>query len=204
MAAVRVADAGEVPALSAALAEAFVDDAVVNWMLPHRTRRVARRKLMFTLELQAYVLPRDGLMFTADDGRGGALVGACLALPPEQWRWPTTMEGATALRWLLTLGLRMPRATRLERALEDRHPGDPHYYIRWVGVRPRLQGRGLGTALLRSTLDRCDGEGLPAYIEASSERSAALYGRLGFEHLGVLHLPDGGPPVWPMRRPPRG
>jgi hypothetical protein len=45
---------------------------------------------------------------------------------------------------------------------------------------------------------------LPTYIEASSERSAALYERLGFVHMDVLELPEGGPPVWPMRRPPTG
>jgi len=56
---------------------------------------------------------------------------------------------------------------------------------------------------MRPTLDRCDGEDLPAYLEASSERSTVLYERLGFVHLGMLELPDGGPPVLPMRRPPR-
>jgi RimJ/RimL family protein N-acetyltransferase len=88
--------------------------------------------------------------------------------------------------------------------MEEHHPAEAHYYIRWVGVRPGLQGHGLGSALMRPTLDRCDGDGLPAYLEASSERSAALYERLGFVRLGVLELPHAGPPVWPMRRPPGG
>jgi hypothetical protein len=54
---------------------------------------------------------------------------------------------------------------------------------------------------MRPTLERCDYEGVPAYLEASSKRSAVLYERLGFVHMGVLELPDGGPPLWPMRRP---
>jgi hypothetical protein len=53
-------------------------------------------------------------------------------------------------------------------------------------------------------LEKADSAGLPTYIEASSERSAALYERLGFLHMGVFELPEGGPPVWPMRRPPAG
>ena len=36
------------------------------------------------------------------------------------------------------------------------------------------------------------------------ERSAALYERLGFVHMDVLELPEGGPPLWLMRRPPPG
>lgn len=190
-------------ALSAALAQAFASDAVVSWLLPQRTRRVARRELMFTLELRTYVLPQDGLVFTADDGRG-RLAGGCLALPPDRWQMPRAVDGRTAVRWLRALGTRLPRASRVQRAMEEHHPTEPHYYIRWVGVRPGLQGQGLGSALMRPALDRCDSGNLPAYLEASSERSAALYERLGFAALGVLELPDGGPPVWPMRRPPGG
>lgn len=190
-------------ALSAALAQAFASDAVVNWLLPQRTRQAARRELMFTLELQTYVLPQDGLVFTADNDHGG-LIGGCLALPPDRWQMPKAVDGRTAMRWLQALGTRLPRASRAERALEEHHLTEPHYYIRWIGVRPGLQGQGLGSALMRPTLDRCDSDDLPAYIEASSERSAALYERLGFVHLGALDLPEGGPRVWRMRRPPRG
>jgi RimJ/RimL family protein N-acetyltransferase len=56
--------------------------------------------------------------------------------------------------------------------------------------------------LLSPTLARCDRDGLPAYLEASSERSAALYERLGFEHVRELRL-AGSPPLWLMLRPPR-
>ena len=204
MATVRPAELGDVPAVSAALAQAFATDPVMNWLLPQRTRPAARRELMFTLEQQTYVLPQQGLIFTADDGHSGGLVGGCLVLPPGRWRMPDTTDGRTALRWLRTFGIRLPRAIRTQRTLQEHHPAEPHYYIRSVGVTPGLQGQGLGRALLRPTLDRCDSEGVSAYLEASSERSAALYERLGFVHLGVLALPDGAPPLWPMRRPPRG
>ena len=158
---------------------------------------------MFTLELRTYVLPQDGLVFTADGGSDG-LVGGCLALPPDRWQMPSTVNGRTAARWLWALGRQLPRVSRAQRALEEHHPTEPHYYIRWIGVRPGLRGQGLGSALMRPTLDRCDSTDLPAYLEASSERSAALYERLGFVLQGVLELPDGGPRVWPMRRPPGG
>jgi RimJ/RimL family protein N-acetyltransferase len=203
MARVRPAAASEVPVLSAALAQAFASDVVMNWLLPQRTRRVARRALMFALELQTYVLPQDGLVLTADGGRDG-LVGGCLALPPDRWQMPRAVDGRTAVRWLRALGMQLPRVSRVQRALEEHHPTEPHYYLRWVGVRSGLRGQGLGSALMRPILDRCDSERLPAYLEASSERSAALYERLGFVHLGVLELPEAGPRVWPMRRQPAG
>ncbi len=73
------------------------------------------------------------------------------------------------------------------------HPaGRAHAYLWMIGVTPARQGEGLGTALIESALDRCDREGLPAYLEASSARSRGLYERLGFASTGrTLRLPDG-------------
>lgn len=200
--AVRRADAGDVPALSAALARAFATEPVVNWLVPQRIRRIDRRELMFTLEMQTYLLPQGGVAFVADDDSDG-LVGGCLVLPPGGWQTPLSVDGRTALRWVWALGTKLPRASRFVRMVEEHHLVEPHYYLRWVGVRPQLQGQGLGTALMQPALEQCDHESVAAYIEASTERSAALYQRLGFVHLGPVQLPDGGPRYWPMRRPPR-
>jgi GNAT superfamily N-acetyltransferase len=192
----------EVPALSGVLAQAFLGEPVTEWMMPQRTRRKTRRELLYRVELQSYVLPQEGLVTTADD-RDGGLVGACLALPPGQWEMPQSVDGRTALRFFRAYGLKLPRAIRTQRVMAERHPAEPHYYVRWVGIRPGLGGQGLGSALMGPALDHCDVERLPAYIEASSEGSAALYERLGFLHQGMLTLPEGGPPIWPMLRPPR-
>jgi ribosomal protein S18 acetylase RimI-like enzyme len=84
------------------------------------------------------------------------------------------------------------------------HPGDrAHEYLWMIGVAPGRQGEGLGSALIGAVLDRCDSDGVPAYLEASSDRSRKLYERLGFELLGSpLTLPD-GPQMFPMWREPR-
>jgi len=68
-------------------------------------------------------------------------------------------------------------------------------------VDPLLQGRGIGSELLRAGLDRCDEQQLPAYLEATSPGSRGLYARHGFEELGVIQ--NGAmPPMWPMLRRP--
>jgi ribosomal protein S18 acetylase RimI-like enzyme len=82
------------------------------------------------------------------------------------------------------------------------HPEEPHWYLPWIGVRPEAQGRGLGAALLLRGLDRVDREGLPAYLEATNRRNAALYARHGFEALGVVDA-SGYPEIIPMWRPAR-
>jgi ribosomal protein S18 acetylase RimI-like enzyme len=97
---------------------------------------------------------------------------------------------------------RLPHAVGLLAAIERRHLRDAHYYFANIGVAPNAQGQGLGSKLMRPTLDRCDKERLPAYLEASSERNAALYERLGFQCTEVLRF-AGSPPLRLMMRPPQ-
>jgi ribosomal protein S18 acetylase RimI-like enzyme len=191
--ALRHATAADVRRLATVLADAFFDDPVFGWLMPEDGRRHARLRRYFAIELLHYTLPRGRVWTTSD------LAGAALSLPPGAWRAParvTMMEGSA-------FGIHLPRAARMGAAMEWRHTRElrePHYYVRDIGVHPDMQGRGLGSALMRPTLERCDREGLPAYIEASSERSAALYERLGFEHIRELHV-GASPPLWLMLRP---
>ncbi len=194
----RTATADDVPNLAAALADAFIDDPVFTWLLPGRLRQESRLRAMFAAEIEQYVLP-NGTVWTTS-----GYDGAVTELPPGAWEMPSSATLTQALQWLRAFGMRLPLATRVQRAMEERHLREPHFYVRTIGVRTGLQGQGLGSALMQSTLGRADSAGLPTYLEASSKRSAALYERLGFLHMDVLELPEGGPPLWRMRRPPAG
>jgi GNAT superfamily N-acetyltransferase len=174
------------------LAEAFFDDPVLGWLIPNDRKRLARLRRFFAIELRHVAFAR-GCVWTTPE-----LTGAALSLPPGAWRVPpraNLLEGTA-------FGVRVARAARFGAAMERHHVREPHYYIRDVGVHPAVQGMGLGSTLLRPTLERCDREGLPAYLEASSERNAALYERLGFQLTHELRV-AGSPPLRLMLRPPR-
>ncbi len=59
-------------------------------------------------------------------------------------------------------------------------PARPHWFLHFLAVRPQAQGRGYGSALLRPMLERCDAEGVPAYLDATSEENKRLYERHNF------------------------
>ncbi len=196
---VRAAAADAVPKVAAALADAFINDPVFTWLLPRGLGLERRLRTMLAAEMEHYVLRNGGTVWTTS-----GYDGAVTELPPGAWEMPMSFTGREALTWMRTFGRRLALAGRAQRAMEERHLREPHFYVRTVGVRTALQGQGVGSALMQPTLDRADSAGLLTYIEASSERSAALYERLGFVHIDVLELPGGGPPVWLMRRPPAG
>ena len=82
------------------------------------------------------------------------------------------------------------------------HPDESHWYLPLVGVDAAKQGLGLGSALLRHAVERCDRDGLPAYLEATNPRNRRLYAGHGFEELAVIRS-GSSPPMWPMLRKPR-
>ncbi len=188
----RMASAGDVKRLKVVLAEAFYDDPIFGWLMPDEQSRLARLRRFFAIQLRHVALTRGRVWTSSEVG------GAALSMPPGKWRTPPRAVLAHAT----TFGLRQPRAARLLAAIESRHLREPHYYFADIGVLPEMQGKGLGSALMRPTLERCDREGVSAYLEASSERSAALYERLGFRLIEELRV-GGSPPLWLMCRPPQ-
>jgi hypothetical protein len=56
------------------------------------------------------------------------------------------------------------------------------------------------TALLAAHHARLDRIGMPAVVEASSQRQRAFYERQGCRVVRIAHLPARGLPLWAMRR----
>ena len=125
--------------------------------------------------------------------------GASLWLPPE------VHPDENALMALLQCTIPKENQQNIFAFVEqmDRyHPSEPHWYLPMIGVDPAKQGNGYGSALLKHALERCDGEGKLAYLEASSAKSILLYQRHGFERVGTIQV-EKSPPMFPMLRKPR-
>ena len=92
-----------------------------------------------------------------------------------------------------------------------------HYYIFLVGTMAECEGRGLGTSIVKYWQEIAAREGVPVFLEASTEYSMKLYLKLGFEIVdeGVIgkgkanrqgEIMKGGEGVrlWPMVWRPSG
>ena len=194
---VRTAGPADLAPLAKAMAAAFYDDPIASWLLRDDSRRMRQLERGFGLFMRRLYLPA-GECYTTEHVAGGALW-----LPPGRWQ----AGPAAQLRLLASLagisGRGFPRFLRYSRLLESKHRREDHYYLPYMGVQPGRQGRGIGTALLRPVLERCDGDGLPAYLEASSPRNRDLYKRHGFEVVEIVELAAGGPAHWLMWREPQ-
>jgi GNAT superfamily N-acetyltransferase len=191
----RKAVTAEAGPVADTLAAAFFDDPVIRWAWHDAGRRRQILPGFFALMVQGSLELDE--VYTTDD-----LAGAALWVPPAALE--VSDEDAAAFAGAVEAVTEefAPAVLELFAVLDDHHPHDPHYYLPIVGTKPEEQGRGIGSALLAPVLEHCDQEGLPAYLEATSERNKPLYARHGFTVIDEVTVPD-GPTLWAMWREPR-
>jgi GNAT superfamily N-acetyltransferase len=195
--AVRAATPEEIPKLAGVLARAFASDPFFAFVTGDAPGREQRMVAGWAGTLR-YASARLSDTYTTDDQAGAAIWIPPAYKPPllDSIRVGPAMARLTGWGRLRAVA---DAVGELERRRHN-HVPEPHYYLSALGVEPGRQGQGIGTALMRPVLDRCDREHIPAYLETATERNVPLYLRHGFEVVEELTLPGAGVHGWLMRR----
>ena len=175
----------------AALTSGFIADPVMRWIYPDPYGYIESfPKLLRVLAGSAF---EDGTAYAADDYSGAAL-----------WLSPGKTANEEAALKIIEETVRSEIRDDLYGMLEQMdtyHPDDaPCWYLPFIGVDVSRQGRGLGSALMKHALERCDKEGSQAYLESSNPANISLYERHGFQVMGRIDA-GSAPPIHPMIRP---
>ena len=195
---VRTVTAADLDAVGAALGRAFADDPVMRVLTPKLEDDERGRRLAPFFRTEAKQRARlDGVWTSA------ANEGAAVWAPPNRWRTSVRDGLGLALPILRAAGLRAIASLGVLQRMEKVHPREPHWYLAILGTDPAHQGKGIGAALLAPVLERCDREGVPAYLESSKVENVPYYERFGFRVTQDLVLPKGGPTLPLMWRDPQ-
>jgi GNAT superfamily N-acetyltransferase len=193
---IRRATPADVPTLAGTLVRAYFDDPVAVWACASDALRPRMLEGQYRTRLRQMLAQQE--VWTTPECSSVALWAA-----PGQWQ-TTFRQDAAQARHLLhpAILVRLPLLAFGLRSLHGRHPHTPpHWYLSLLGTEPELQGHGLGSAVLAPVLERCDSDGVGAYLESSKERNIDFYARHGFRTTGELRLPR-GPKMWFMWREP--
>lgn len=194
---VRIATSTDIKAVAHLVADAFDRLPLTNWLVPDPGERA--RVLPANFEILVEHAIAHGVVHVNDDRTAAAvwLTGAPDGVPEI---------GDYDRRMASICGPYIDRFTQLDEAMHRGHPTGPtHAHLVFLAVAPHLHGRGLGTALLDHHHEHLDQHGVPAYLEASSLASRALYLRHGYQpHGEPFTVADGpNPAMWPMWRHPK-
>jgi ribosomal protein S18 acetylase RimI-like enzyme len=189
---IRRAERQDLSTILDVLGDAFEDDPVMRWVTPKAS--YAR----YAFELTVPFCLGHAHTDIAVDGSGAASwlpPGVRLASPIRPavvWHGLREYGPASLLRALATL-----------LQTQKRHPDDDYYYLFTIGALRSARGRGVGSALMREGLARCDETHMPAYLESSNVKNLSFYRKHGFEVVDELELAMNGPTLWLMWRPAR-
>jgi GNAT superfamily N-acetyltransferase len=189
----RLASNADVAQLANTFAAAFVDDPMIRWPMPPTFDLEACERFFAVLvgdyiDLKVIWLLEDGLAAAAWlDPVATAKFGEYDLKTRELINPMTDDNGERYGKFWDWLGS---------------HIGDdPCWFLDMLAVHPTRQRQGLGGALLRHGLALAERDGLPAILETSQRANVAYYQAYGFELVDEATSPDGGPPIWFMRKP---
>lgn len=193
---VRPASREDFPELASLLVRSFENDPFHRWLFPDERTRPGRQRQLFERLLTLY--DRHGIVQTTEDKAGVAMWD-----PPRDER-PALAEVLGFLVHVLPVfRWRLLAVAQGMAPMAGLHPEEPHWYLSVLGSDPSRQRSGVGHALLRSVLERCDRDGDTAYLESSRLQNVTYYERFGFEMVAPLPMPHGGPSLYRMKRDPR-
>lgn len=176
----------------AVIALAFTADPVVRWWFPDPARYL--KYFPAFLRILAATAVQHGTALQSGDCSAAAL-----------WLPPNAVPDRAALGAIFQEGVAADRQTELFAFVErmgSYRRSEPHWWLPMIGVDPLHRHRGLGSALLRHALVRCDSDHMPAHLETGNPANVPLYERHGFKSLGSFRV-GSSPVVFPMRREAR-
>ena len=184
----------------AILAQAFHQEPLSVYLVPEAAERAQALRAAFT----GWV--RSGRFVVDVCAAGDAILGVAV------WSAPTGSVSSTVAgeqdndvpdevrSWSTPAQERFGAYFGYVSAVHRRLMPAPHWYLALLGVAPPQQGRGYGSALLRSRLAQADEAGQPCYLETGRERNVTLYRRHGFRVIETGTVPRTGVRFWALRR----
>lgn len=170
------------------LTDAFLDFPAMRVLVGADDGARSRLRRVFAMEFDSS--SRISVLAAELDGQ---LVGALTYVDSPVC---SAMSASRIVSFMRIAGPRVVRAVRLFGRIERAHPRSSHRHLPSVGVSPALQSQGVGKALMDTFHERCEHDGLAAYLETirwsdpSKPSHERFYGRLGYVVSDVVPMTD--------------
>lgn len=183
---VREATKADWPGVVEALTDAFTNDPVMVKAVGGKGKE-HRVRALFDFQIRT-TYGRKGTIDIAvtDDGK---VLGAAMWLSPQAQKGGLLSDIISLPNYCKVLGSGIFQAATTELKLLAARPNFDHWYLYTIGVHGDARSHGIGSKLLDYRRTKLGN--YPAYLEASTYRSASLYARHGFVEL--FPFKDGKP-----------
>src|SRR6185437_13716668 len=141
------------------LANSFEENKSVNYVINQGHSR--KKRISRLMEYSFDYCSLFGEVFLSDDKNACAL-----AVLPDKKRASLRSILLDVKLALTCIGLsNLKKALDREARIKTIHPRDPMYYLWFIGVRPEVQNKGIGSSLLTEVIAQSDAMQRPLYLE---------------------------------------
>jgi ribosomal protein S18 acetylase RimI-like enzyme len=191
-----------VPA-SIVLADAFQGDPLWNKIYEGDPDIGKRFQALFEGAVR-YCL-KYGEVYAPSEGLEG-IIGLVPGKYADMNAWRAIRSGSMGVGMRMGLNAAMKVGTIFKPVVEDRREHMAYrafLYVLVIGVATKLQGKGFGRTLIDAAVEKSEREGLPIYLDTSTEENLKMYEHFGFRLLKMINLPIVDLPMWEMVREPK-
>lgn len=157
------------------LTQSFNDNRSVNYIIKQDRKREQRIKALMNYSFD--VCYSSGCVYISNDKNACALISF-----PDKKR-TTLYSILSSIKFIFScLGVsNIKKAMSREAAIKKIHPNDVIYYLWFIGVKPSVQGKGLGLQLMNEIIN--DGKAMKRVIclETSTVKNIPWYEKFGFK-----------------------
>jgi GNAT superfamily N-acetyltransferase len=182
------------------MGKAFLNDPLWKYLIPDEAKRARAVSLSMNVLVRYSLL--YGKIFTTP-----TLDGVACWLPPG--------ETTPSFSRLVRIGIRnapfqlgwtgFRRYLAIENYCGKVHKSivsGKHWYLWGLGVKPSLQGLGIGGMLMQPVLALADNDRLSCYLETMNEKNVPFYEKYGFRVVSDGAVPTHAAYVWALLREP--
>ena len=164
------------------LAECFDTNKSVNWIVKQDSKRKERIRHLMDYSFDTCIDKRN--IYLSHD-----LNGVIICSKSDD-KLPILEEAYLTARFIFQVtGIDgIGKALRRENYVNSFHPQDYDYiYIWFLAVDKSMQGKGVGSQILREIIEKSTQESLPIYLETSNQHNIGFYQKYGFE---IYHVSE--------------
>ncbi|MEL6369472.1 MAG: GNAT family N-acetyltransferase [Pseudomonadota bacterium] len=199
---VKIANSSDRDAVLRTITLGFAADPIARWLWPDPATYLETMP-RFAAAFGGKGFDHETVYATGAAGKGATSASGVDAA--AMWLPPDVNPDEEELMGVLGASIaesRMGEIGSLFEQMDSFHPETACWYLPLIAADPISIGQGLGGTLMKHALQRCDEDGLIAYLESSNLRNISLYERHGFQTIGEIQAGD-SPVMTPMVREPR-
>ena len=179
----------EITSAGIILSMALKDDPISIHVLPDSSERILKLKHVF--QAATCVGVRYGEVYASSEN----LEGVANWIPYETFKeYKFRMLRCGIKARIYKIGLKASKRFKpigeYSTKMHKKHAPGKHWYLETLGVDPKFQGKGIGTFLVNYKLKEIDLQGLPTYLETSTEKNVKFYEKMGFYVAEEVLIPE--------------